>query len=70
MVPKNSSIDRMPFGPGSGYGSFGGGNIPENLGSRYLTSLVTCQPMGIHGSYEHNVGQVYFKLIFKIVIPW
>lgn len=63
MVPESSSIDTMLFGPGPGYlasfGSFGGGNLSGNLGSSPLTSPVAySQPMGILGSYEHNVGQV------------
>lgn len=71
MLPENSSIDTL-YGPGSGYvgfGSFGGGNLSGNPGSTSLTSPVTYQPMGILGSYEHNAGQVCFKLILKIVIP-
>ncbi|XP_023874099.1 YTH domain-containing protein ECT1 isoform X2 [Quercus suber] len=61
MLPENSSIDTMLYGPGSGYvgfGSFGGGNLSGNLGSSSLTSPVTYQPMGILGSYEHNAGQI------------
>lgn len=73
MLPESSSIDTMLFGPGSGYlagfGSFGGGNLSGNLGSSSLTSPAGYpQPMGILGSYEHNVGQVFFQLILNIII--
>lgn len=66
MLPENSSIDTMLFGPGSGYlasfGPFSGGNHSGNLGSSPLTSPAAYpQPMGILGSYEHNVGQVCFN---------
>ncbi|KAG2691228.1 hypothetical protein I3843_08G000500 [Carya illinoinensis] len=63
MLPENSSIDTMLFGPGSGYlasfGPFAGGNLSGNLGSSPLASPAAYpQPMGILGSYEHNVGQI------------
>lgn len=63
MVPESSNIDTMLFGPGSGYlpsfGTLGGGNISGNLGSSPLTSPAAYpQPIGILGSYEHNVGQI------------
>ncbi|XP_015881762.3 YTH domain-containing protein ECT4 [Ziziphus jujuba] len=63
LTSESSSIDNMLFGPGSGYlvnfGSLGGANLTGNIGSSPLTSpAVYPQPMGILGSYEHNVGQI------------
>lgn len=65
LTSENSSIDNMHFGPSSGYlinyGSLSGANLTGNIGSSPLTSpAVYPQPMGILGSYEHNIGQVCF----------
>lgn len=63
MTSESSSVDNMAFGPGSGYfvnfRSFSGGDLSGNLGSSPLASPgIYPQPIGILGSYEHNVGQI------------
>lgn len=73
MTSESSSADNMAFGPGSGYfvnfRSFSGGDLSGNLGSSPLASPgIYPQPMGILGSYEHNVGQVCLHLTFTFVI--